>query len=80
MTIVVIDLCFLFSVWIIVCMSFERYFAVSHPLRASQMCTTKRAKWVRVVVFSIFANLEQSTLRLLRFTSIMERINFLYEI
>lgn len=35
------------SVWIIVCMSFERYFAVSRPLRASQMCTTKRAKWVK---------------------------------
>ncbi len=37
------------SVWIIVCMSFERYFAVSRPLRASQMCTTKRAKWVKMI-------------------------------
>ena len=36
------------SVWIIVCMSFERYLAVSRPLRASQMCTTKRAKWVTI--------------------------------
>ncbi|UJR27502.1 hypothetical protein I4U23_008786 [Adineta vaga] len=43
------------SVWIIVCMSFERYFAVSHPLRASQMCTTKRAKWVLLVMFVVFA-------------------------
>jgi hypothetical protein len=40
---------FLCSVWIIVCMSFERYFAVSRPLRASQMCTTKRAKWVKMI-------------------------------
>lgn len=39
------------SVWIIVCMSFERYFAVSRPLLASQMCTTKRAKWVRPLFF-----------------------------
>jgi hypothetical protein len=37
----------LYSVWIIVCMSFERYFAVSRPLRASQTCTTRRAKWVK---------------------------------
>ncbi|CAF1012984.1 unnamed protein product [Adineta ricciae] len=43
------------SVWIIVCMSFERYFAVSHPLRASQMCTTKRAKWVLLAMFIVFA-------------------------
>ncbi|CAF1241896.1 unnamed protein product [Adineta steineri] len=43
------------SVWIIVCMSFERYFAVSRPLRASQMCTTRRAKWVLIVMFMIFA-------------------------
>lgn len=34
------------SVWIIVCMSFERYFAVSRPLTASQICTTQRARWV----------------------------------
>ncbi|CAF3401014.1 unnamed protein product [Rotaria sp. Silwood1] len=43
------------SVWIIVCMSFERYFAVSRPLLASQMCTTKRAKWVLLVMFIVFA-------------------------
>ncbi|CAF0924928.1 unnamed protein product [Rotaria sordida] len=43
------------SVWIIVCMSFERYFAVSRPLRASQMCTTKRAKWVLLIMFIVFA-------------------------
>ncbi|CAF3658227.1 unnamed protein product [Rotaria sordida] len=42
------------SVWITVCMSFERYFAVSRPLRASQMCTTQRAKWVLVVIFTVF--------------------------
>ena len=34
------------SVWITVCMSYERYFVVSRPLRASQMCTIGRAKWV----------------------------------
>ncbi|CAF3217480.1 unnamed protein product [Rotaria socialis] len=43
------------SVWITVCMSFERYFAVSRPLRASQMCTTRRAKWVLVVIFAVLA-------------------------
>ncbi|CAF2082254.1 unnamed protein product [Rotaria magnacalcarata] len=42
------------SVWIIVCMSFERYFAVSRPLLAAQMCTTKRAKWVLFVTFIVF--------------------------
>ncbi|UJR21666.1 hypothetical protein I4U23_024743 [Adineta vaga] len=42
------------SVWIIVCMSFERYFAVSRPLNASQMCTTRRAKWVLLIMCTIF--------------------------
>ncbi|CAF0785489.1 unnamed protein product [Adineta ricciae] len=42
------------SVWIIVCMSFERYFAVSRPLKASQMCTTRRAKWVLLTIFGVF--------------------------
>ncbi|CAF1173845.1 unnamed protein product [Rotaria sp. Silwood1] len=42
------------SVWITVCMSFERYFAVSRPLRASQMCTTQRAKWVLVIILTVF--------------------------
>lgn len=41
------------SVWIIVCMSFERYFAVSRPLTASQTCTTRRAKWVKLNVTNV---------------------------
>ena len=36
-------------------MSFERYFAVSRPLTASQICTTQRARWVLVLMLAIFA-------------------------
>jgi hypothetical protein len=42
------------SVWITVAMTFERYIAVSQPLRASQICTIKRARYMLLLVFSIF--------------------------
>jgi hypothetical protein len=35
-------------------MTFERYIAVSQPLRASQICTIKRARYILLFVFSIF--------------------------
>jgi len=35
-------------------MTFERYIAVSQPLRASQICTIKRARYMLLLVFSIF--------------------------
>ncbi|CAF1191984.1 unnamed protein product [Rotaria sordida] len=42
------------SVWITVAMTFERYIAVSQPLRASQICTVKRARYMLLLVFTIF--------------------------
>jgi hypothetical protein len=42
------------SVWITVSMTFERYIAVSQPLRASQVCTIKRARYMLLLVFTIF--------------------------
>ncbi|CAF0937694.1 unnamed protein product [Rotaria sp. Silwood1] len=42
------------SVWITVAMTFERYIAVSQPLRASQICTVKRARYILLIVFTIF--------------------------
>ncbi|CAF0869161.1 unnamed protein product [Adineta steineri] len=42
------------SVWITVAMTFERYIAVSQPLRASQLCTIKRARYMLLLVFTIF--------------------------
>ncbi|CAF1241877.1 unnamed protein product [Adineta steineri] len=42
------------SVWITVAMTFERYIAVSQPLRASQICTIKRARYMLLFVFLIF--------------------------
>jgi hypothetical protein len=35
-------------------MTFERYIAVSQPLRASQVCTIKRARYMLLLVFTIF--------------------------
>lgn len=35
-------------------MTFERYIAVSQPLRASQICTVKRARYMLLLVFTIF--------------------------
>lgn len=35
-------------------MTFERYIAVSQPLRASQICTIKRARYMLLLVFTIF--------------------------
>jgi len=35
-------------------MTFERYIAVSQPLRASQVCTIKRARYMLLFVFLIF--------------------------
>ena len=35
-------------------MTFERYIAVSQPLRASQICTIKRARYMLLFVFTIF--------------------------
>jgi hypothetical protein len=35
-------------------MTFERYIAVSQPLRASQICTIKRARYMLLVVLLIF--------------------------
>ncbi|CAM4856465.1 unnamed protein product [Rotaria socialis] len=42
------------SVWITVAMTFERYIAVSQPLRASQVCTIKRARYMLLLVFTVF--------------------------
>ncbi|UJR27501.1 hypothetical protein I4U23_008785 [Adineta vaga] len=42
------------SVWITVAMTFERYIAVSQPLRASQLCTVKRARYMLLFVFTMF--------------------------
>ncbi|CAF2768397.1 unnamed protein product [Rotaria sp. Silwood2] len=42
------------SVWITVAMTFERYIAVSQPLRASQICTIKRARYILLNIFIIF--------------------------
>ncbi|CAF0785244.1 unnamed protein product [Adineta ricciae] len=42
------------SVWITVAMTFERYIAVSQPLRASQICTIKRARYMLLLVLTIF--------------------------
>ncbi|CAF1012965.1 unnamed protein product [Adineta ricciae] len=42
------------SVWITVAMTFERYIAVSQPLRASQLCTIKRARYMLLFVFITF--------------------------
>lgn len=42
------------SVWITVAMTFERYIAVSQPLRASQVCTIKRARYTLLLVGGIF--------------------------
>src|SRR5579871_6629620 len=41
----------IFSVWITVAMTFERYIAVSQPLRASQLCTIKRARYMLFIIF-----------------------------
>lgn len=46
--------CFSPSVWITVAMTFERYIAVSQPLRASQVCTIKRARYTLLIVCGIF--------------------------
>jgi hypothetical protein len=35
-------------------MTFERYIAVSQPLRASQICTIKRARYMLLFIFLIF--------------------------
>ena len=35
-------------------MTFERYIAVSQPLRASQICTIKRARYMLLLVLTIF--------------------------
>lgn len=35
-------------------MTFERYIAVSQPLRASQICTIKRARYILLTIFLIF--------------------------
>jgi hypothetical protein len=35
-------------------MTFERYIAVSQPLRANQVCTIKRARYMLLLVFTIF--------------------------
>jgi len=35
-------------------MTFERYIAVSQPLRANQICTIKRARYILLFVFLIF--------------------------
>ena len=35
-------------------MTFERYIAVSQPLRASQLCTIKRARYILLLVLTIF--------------------------
>ena len=35
-------------------MTFERYIAVSQPLRASQICTIKRARYILLFIFLIF--------------------------
>ena len=43
------------SVWITVAMTFERYIAVSRPLRASQICTIKRARYTLGLIVVIFA-------------------------
>ncbi len=45
---------FVSSVWITVAMTFERYIAVSQPLRASQICTIKRARYTLLFVGLIF--------------------------
>ncbi|CAF1028063.1 unnamed protein product [Rotaria sordida] len=42
------------SVWITVAMTFERYIAVSQPLRASQICTIKRARYILLNILIIF--------------------------
>ncbi|CAF3395370.1 unnamed protein product [Rotaria socialis] len=42
------------SVWITVAMTFERYIAVSQPLRASQICTIKRARYILLNIFMVF--------------------------
>ena len=42
------------SVWITVAMTFERFIAVSQPLRASQLCTIRRARYTLLLIFLFF--------------------------
>lgn len=51
--ITVLYTCSIFSVWLIVAVTVERYIAVCHPLQASILCSVQRAKAVTIVIFVV---------------------------
>lgn len=47
--------CYLFSSWLVLCMTLERFIAVNFPFRKEMLCKPKNAVTVIVVVFSLLS-------------------------